>query len=325
MSTVRFLGELVASSVAVTARRTAHGRARPSWSWGFEVVADALKKRSRQIAPLDWPAQRAAWASLSRPSPVVRAVRREDLQIEHLRAAWFSPRGGPRSESIVLYLHGGSYIYGSIDTHLEVIARIVSATRGRVLAVDYRLAPEHPFPAALDDAVAAYRWLAAREPSQRIVIAGDSAGGGLALSTLVALRDEGAPRPAGAILISPWVDLAARGGTLESNAAYDWAEPQDFVLWADTYLAGASPRDPRASPTYADLSSLPPLLVFLGGAEMLRDQVTELASRARAAGTRVDLEIEPDMIHNGPSFAGLFARCRKAYEHVAAFVAEITA
>ncbi len=325
MSTVRFLGELAVSSIGVTARRTALGRARPSWSWGFEVVADALKKRSAAIAPLDWTAQRAAWAALSRPGPIVRRVRREDLEIGGLRAAWFSPREGATSASVVLYLHGGSYIYGSIDTHLETIARVALATSGRVLAVDYRLAPEHPFPAALDDAVAVHRWLVEREPPGKVVLAGDSAGGGLALAALVALRDAGAPRPAGAVLISPWVDLAARGGTLESNAAWDWAEPEDFVRWADTYLAGASPRDPRASPTYADLAGLPPLLILLGGAEMLRDQVTELASRARAAGTRVDLEIEPDMIHNGPSFAGLFARCRAAYDRIGAFVAEVTA
>jgi monoterpene epsilon-lactone hydrolase len=316
-----FFGNVIAAAFTVPFLRIKRGPLRPSWSMGFEIVARALKSRAATIARLDWAEQRKAWASMESPAPILKEVKREKLEHAGMQAEWFSPAAGPSSSSVVLYLHGGSFIYGSIETHREMIARIALATGGRVLAIDYRLAPEHPFPAALDDALAAYRALRERGLSaSRIVLGGDSAGANMALSTAISLRDAGDP-PAGVIAMSPWIDLTARGGSLESNAPYDYAEPKNFQAWADAYLkGGGSARDPRVSPLFADLAKLPPTLVLLGGAEMLHDQVIAFVTRAQAAGSPVELYEQADMIHNFPVFAGTFPECAPAFDRIGEFV-----
>lgn len=308
------------SAAAVSARRRSRGPLRPTWSWGFEVVADAMKTHAAHIGQHDWATQRRLWDAQSAPSPVFREVTREPTQIAGLRGEWFLPKNAA-PKAVVLYLHGGSFIYGSMKTHGEAIARIALASSARVFAADYRLAPEHPFPAQLDDALAAYRALRA-QGHERIVIAGDSAGGNLAIVTSLALVEAGDP-PAGAVLLSPWVDLTARGGSLESNAPCDYAAPENFPRWAATYLSGAEADDPRASPIFADLSKLPPSLVVIGTAEMLLDQVRAFVDRARAAGAGVEVFEDPDMIHDGIVFAGLFARCREVERRVGAFVKRV--
>jgi acetyl esterase/lipase len=319
MASIAFLGELLAASVVVTIARSRRGPLRASWSWSFELIARALKHRAAAISRLDWQSQRAAWSAMNGPAPILRMVKREALELASMRAEWFEPKEGASATSVVLYFHGGSFIYGSIETHRETLAHLALATGGRVLAIDYRLAPEHPFPAALEDCLRAYRAL--RESgieASRIVVAGDSAGGNLALQ--VAKADD---PPAAAILFSPWADLSASGGTLETNAPYDYAEPDDFVRWAACYLAGADPRDPRASPLYHDFAGFPPLFVSVGTAEMIHDQVTALVRRARAAGVRVELYEHPDGIHNHQVFAGLFPECGAVFEKIGVFVREI--
>jgi acetyl esterase/lipase len=205
-----------------------------------------------------------------------------------------------------LYLHGGWYVFGSAATYRELIGRLSLATGMWVLAPDYRLAPEHPFPAAVDDAVAAYRWLLGIgiEPG-RIVIAGDSAGGGLAMATLVALSDAGDQLPAAAVLLSPAIDLTCSGDSYTSRATSDplFTREQVVTLVAH-YLAGADPTSPLASPIYADLAGLPPLLVHVGSDEVLLDDSTRLAERARAAGVEVDLKVWDGMWHGFQRFAG---------------------
>lgn len=313
MASIAFVGNLVKSAVAATTRG---GRRRPGWSWGFEVIATAMKARAAAIARHDWPTQRRLWAAMTAPpGPIFRKITREKTEIAGMKAEWFVPKD-PRN--VVLFFHGGSFIYGSIATHAETIARIAIAAEARTLAIEYRLAPEHPFPAAIDDALAAYRALRS-QGFERIVLAGDSAGGNLAAAATIALRDAGDP-PRAAVLLSPWIDLGARGGSLETNAAFDWAESIDFVRWAECYLAGASADDPRASPIRAGLAGLPPLFVTVGTAEMLLDQVRAFVDRARSAGTRVDLFEDPDMIHDGIAFAGVFERCREVERRIAAFV-----
>lgn len=322
MASFAFLGNLIASAFTVPFARIKRGPLRPSWSTSFEIVARAMKSRAASIARLDWAAQRTAWASMESPAPILKQVKREPLEHAGMRAEWFAPAEGPSSPTVVLYIHGGSFIYGSIETHREMIARIALATGGRVLAFEYRLAPEHPFPAALDDALAAYRALRERGlPASRIVLAGDSAGGNLALVTALCAED----RPAAVVAISPWVDLTARGGSLESNSSFDYAEPKDFEAWAGAYLKnGGSARDPRVSPLFAELAKLPPTLVLLGGAEMLHDQVTAFVTRAQAAGSPVELYEQADMIHNFPVFAGMFSECLPAFDRIGTFVREHT-
>jgi acetyl esterase/lipase len=191
-----------------------------------------------------------------------------------------------------------------------------------VLALDYRLAPEHPFPAALDDALAAYRWLLAEGADpRRIAVMGDSAGGGLAFSLLLRLRDQGAPLPAAAVALSAWTDLALTGASLRLNAAADpMLNAEDLPKLAACYLASADPRDPYASPLYGDATGLPPTLIQAGSDEILHDDSTRMADRLRAAGCEVELEIWPRMPHAWHLFAPVLPEARRAIERIGAFV-----
>ena len=207
----------------------------------------------------------------------------------------------PDDAPVLLYLHGGGFIGCSPTTHRPITAAFARAGFA-VVAPDYRLAPEHPFPAALEDAVAVFRALRARgTPAHRIAVAGDSAGGGLAVSLLLALRDAGEALPAAAGLFSPWTDLAATGASMQENDRKDAMFNARFVPdVAAIYLAGADPRTPLASPLYADLSGLPLLHIHAGEDEVLRDDATRLAERAGAAGTPVELTLWPVVPHAFP-------------------------
>ena len=229
--------------------------------------------------------------------------------------------GGARADVAIVYLHGGGYVMGSLDTHRGHCARISQATRARVLNVDYRLGPEHPHPAAVEDAVAAVRFARASGVApERTAIAGDSAGGGLTLATLVALRDAGDPLPAAGLCISPWTDLALSGDTIATKAADDpMVRAADLARMADAYLAGRDPKTPLASPLYADLAGLPPLLLQVGSAEILLDDAVRVAARARAAGVDAELRVWPDMIHVWHAFAQILPEGQQAVEEMAAF------
>jgi acetyl esterase/lipase len=226
------------------------------------------------------------------------------------------------STATILYLHGGGYTIGSMRTHRALVARLAAASVARGLTIDYRLGPEHPFPAAVEDAVSAYRWLVrgGADPAT-VVVAGDSAGGGLTVALLLALRDAGEPLPAAGVCISPWTDLACTGESMTTRAAADPMVQRDGLRqMAAAYLAGADPRTPLASPLYAELHGLPPLLVHVGSAETLLDDATRLAEKARAAGVRVDLEVWDDMIHVWHAFAPLLPEAGDAIARVGGWV-----
>jgi monoterpene epsilon-lactone hydrolase len=236
-------------------------------------------------------------------------------------AAWIvTPEAA--ADRVILYLHGGAYVLGSINTHRDLAGRLSRAARAQVLLVDYRLAPEHPHPAAVEDAAAAYRWLLASGVSpSRLVIGGDSAGGGLTVATLVALRDAGQPLPAAGVCLSPWVDLEGLGESMQTKAALDpMVQREPLRKMAALYLGGADPRTPLAAPLYADLSGLPPLLIQVGTAETLLDDSVRLAERARKAGVDVILEPWDDMIHVWQAFALLLPEGQQAIERIGEFV-----
>jgi epsilon-lactone hydrolase len=199
----------------------------------------------------------------------------------------------------ILYLHGGGYVAGWAGLCRDLTWRIATLCRVCVLGVDYRLAPEHPFPAALDDAVTAYRWLLAQGADpKRIALMGDSAGGGLVFATLLRLRDEGVAMPAAAAAVSPWTDLALTGPSWKLNAGVDPVIPvEQAPRLVDFCLAGADPRDPYASPLYGDPRGLPPTLILVGGDEVLRDDAVRMADKMRAAGCHVEIEVWPHMWH----------------------------
>jgi len=228
---------------------------------------------------------------------------------------------GATDDITLLYLHGGGYAIGSPNTHRGLIGSLSAAIGGRVLAPDYRLAPEQPFPAAVDDAVAVYRALVETTPAERVAIGGDSAGGGLTLALLVALRDAGDRLPACAFALSPWTDLASTGATMSTRAEDDPLISLEGTQFGSAhYLAGADPKHPLASPLYADLHGLPPLLIQAGDAEVLLDDSVRLAARARECGVDVTLDVWPEMIHVWQFFAGQVPEADDAIGKIAAFV-----
>jgi acetyl esterase/lipase len=198
----------------------------------------------------------------------------------------------------VLYLHGGGYVMGSVATHRSLIGRIAQGTGLRCLALDYRLAPEHAFPAAVDDVCAAYRWLLAQGISASgLAIVGDSAGGGLALGSLVALRAAGEPLPAVAVCLSPLTDLELTGASTRAVIDDPMVDCAGTLIMAEAYLQGADARDPRASPLHADFRGFPPLLIEVGTREILLDDAIRVVQRARQAGVDVTLEEGEGLTH----------------------------
>jgi len=236
-------------------------------------------------------------------------------------AEWIAAPGAV-ADRVILYLHGGGYVIGSINTHRAMIARIARASKARALAIDYRLAPEHPFPAAVDDATAAYRWLLAQgHKPAKIVVAGDSAGGGLTLAALVALRDAGQPMPAGAVPISPWTDLEGTGDSVRSRAAKDpMVQQENLAQSAKQYFGDHDPKNPLISPLHANFRGLPPMLIHVGDAEILLDDATRVAERAKRAGVDVELEVWDDMIHVWHVFAKLLPEGQQAIDKIGKFV-----
>jgi len=256
-----------------------------------------------------------------RPDPykVPAAVRISPVQVNGIPGEWVeSPNV---SKDVLLYLHGGGYFGCSAETHRPITASFAMHGFG-VFAPNYRLAPENPFPAAVEDATAAYRGLLAEgHLPQRIVIAGDSAGGGLALSLMLALRASGTPLPAAAVLFSPWTDLAATGDSIRTNASRcAMFNGPDIGPSARYYLGSTDPRNPLASPLYADLSGLPPMLIHAGADEVLRDDSTRLAEKARAAGVPVELKIWPVVPHAWQLAPHQIPEARQSLRESAAFL-----
>jgi acetyl esterase/lipase len=226
----------------------------------------------------------------------------------------------------LLYLHGGGYVICSPGTHRDLAGRISQAAGVAVLVLDYRLAPEHPHPAAVHDALAALRWMDTHgprgtAPARATFVAGDSAGGGLTLATLIAARDAGVRLPNAAVAISAWTDLACTGNTMRTRADADPMVTEAVLArMAQDYLQGGDARQPLASPLYADLHGLPPLLMQVGDAEVLLDDTTRVADKARAAGVDVTLEIYPEMIHIFQLFAPILPEGQQAIERIGAFI-----
>jgi acetyl esterase/lipase len=267
--------------------------------------------------------RRARLDGAPRLLPPVEGVTTERLTAAGMAAAWFSPAGAPNRPAI-LYLHGGAYQIGSIASHGRLAAGLAMAAGARVLLPEYRLAPEHPHPAAVEDAVAAWRWLLDQggDPG-RLAIAGDSAGGGLTVATMVAARDAGLPLPSAAAVLSPWVDLEGLGESLRTRAELDPVlDASGVAREGAVYLDGLDPHTPLAAPMYADLHGLPPLLIHVGDHEILRDDAVRLAERARADGVEITLEIWPEMIHVWHYFAGLVPESTRALEQVGRFLAD---
>ena len=236
-------------------------------------------------------------------------------------ATRFGKRGSP-TERHILFLHGGAYTTGSAALYRHMLWRIALAAAARIAAIDYRLAPEHRFPAALDDAVAAWQGLLAEGAEPRhCAVMGDSAGGGLTLALMLKLRDIGMPLPAATVALSPWTDLAMTGASLTRNAANDPMEnPDDVPFLVRCYLGDDETRNPYASPLYGDPKGLPPTLIQVGSDEILRDDSIRMAARMRQAGCEVELQVWPRMPHVWHAFAPLMPEARTAIAELGAFI-----
>ena len=240
-------------------------------------------------------------------------------------AEWVTAEGASDSR-VVLYLHGGGYIIGSPRTHRPMMAVLSQAAGARVLGLDYRLAPEHPFPAPVEDSVSAYRWLLNEgyDPSM-IAVAGDSAGGGLTVSALVQFRYLGMPMAGAAVCISPWVDMEGLGESMDTRAEADpMVGKESLMVSAKTYLGGADPRAPLAAPLYADLRGLPPILIQVGDSEVLLNDSTRLAGVAREAGVDVQMDVWDDMIHVWHLFAPILPEGNQAIQKAGEFIRKHT-
>ena len=242
-------------------------------------------------------------------------------------SAEWSVADGADQDKVILYVHGGGYVMGSAGSHRDMTGRLSQAAGARVLSLNYRLAPEHPFPAPVDDSVAAYRWLLGQGiQASNIAIAGDSAGGGLALAALIAIRDAGEPVPAAGIGISPWVDMEGTGESMTTRAAVDPVVQKEGLLgMAKLYLGDADSKNPLAAPLHANLAGLPPLLIQVGDSETLLDDAIRITERARKADVDVTLKIWDEMPHVWHLFAPILPEGRQAIEEIGAFFKAQTA
>lgn len=296
----------------------------------------ALKHRHWLHGGTRWP------ADLTTPA-AIREVRRiaagnlrmlgrspKDMTVEPVRigpmpALWLRPAGADPGR-VLLYFHGGGYVMGDAHSHVPIVAKFARGSCSNALVFSYRLAPEHPFPAALDDALAAYDWLRAQGiAAASIAFAGDSAGGGLLLATLLALKQRGEDMPAGAVALSPWTDLACSSASYTTNLPTEMVAPHGcWTAFSGHYLAGKDPRDPLISPLYGELAGLPPLLITAGEDEVMRDDSVAFTERARAAGVAVTLRVGKGLFHCYPACAPLFPEATQAMAEICAFLREIT-
>jgi epsilon-lactone hydrolase len=322
----RQVPQLVSHAQRVAKRRREHGPLLPGWEWQYEVFLAYFRERFNETH-LSPATIRANFDTIGRLSPDLPLVEVRSVDAYGVPGSIFSDSrlsqlGRRPSARWLLYLHGGAYVFGSARSHAPLLARLARITGVRVLAVDYRLAPEHPHPAALDDALTAWRWLLDQgvRPDQ-VTIAGDSAGGGLTLATLLALRDADRPRPGRAVLLSPWTDLALTGDSV-GQARHDYLpDPEHLRTFAGHYHGELDPRDPLVSPLYAsELRELPPMLTLAGGEEAILDDSTRMHERLREAGVAAQLHVEEHEVHVYPMFASVSRRGRDGVRRIAEFI-----
>ncbi len=314
------LASMVEAVLGTTWRRLWYGPQRPGWTWFYEATITWLRDRFTVLGS-------APPRLVRRHVDVVGGLGSPRSQVDWARA-WVHGRPGlwalPKHDDgdAMLFLHGGGYTFGSIRSHPGVIGALAERTRRRVLAIDYRLAPEHRCPAALEDAIAAWDHLVAEGWSpDRIVVFGDSAGGGLVAALLVALRERGTPQPEGAVLVSPWLDLALTGASVETWAGVDYlGTPAVLARYGRFYLGDLPATDPRASPLYADLHGLAPMLVLAGACEMLLDDAVRFAAKLESVGGEVTLDITPNEVHVFPMLATFSPQGAPAMDRIVAWI-----
>lgn len=319
---LRSLMILYWSLIYVSFRRLFRGPLLPNWSWMFEISIHFIKTQTAIAFDMpDHAEGREYENSLVFASPA-RARMEIEPVIAPVKGHWYRPKLETK-DLTVLYLHGGGYAYYS-KSHENLIALVALAARSQTFALDYRLIPEHPFPAQLEDALAAYQWLLemGKKP-ERLVVIGDSAGGNLTLALLLALRDRKIPLPALGICIAPWTDVENSGNSLKANEPFDWVEKRMAVQWADWLCKDADPRNPLISPLQADLLGLPPIYIQAGSVEILYDMIQAFYKKAQAQGANVRLDVWQNMNHDFQAFGDLIPQSKEALMQIGQVINEI--
>jgi acetyl esterase/lipase len=293
-------------------------------SWQFHILKTIFRVR-RIINPptgvLDVEKNRIETEALATYFGIKIDIACRQVSANQVQAEWITTPN-TSTDNVILYLHGGGYNSGSIKSHRSLAANIANSAKARALIIDYRLAPENPFPAAVDDTITAYRWLLDGQISpDQIVVAGDSCGGAMAISLLISLRDANEPMPAATVCLSPWTDLTCTGESWETNAKKDiFLDPGSLSQAAQVYLGGADPRTPLASPLFADLRGLPPVLIQVGSDELILSDATCLAERAQDAGVDVILEIWEGMQHEWHFTTKYLPEARQAIDRIGEYI-----
>ena len=290
----------------------------------LDAVLGMIRKRSAEVRKTT-DDDRLSYERIMSVLPMDDDIQTERVGVNGVPAEWiWAPES--QEDRVILYLHGGGYLFGSARTHRVMLAHLARAAKARVLALDYRLAPEIPFPAPVEDSVSAYQWLLSKGIApEKMAFSGDSAGGGLVIAALVALRAVGEPMPAAGVCISAWTDMESTGPSMTTNAETDPSVSKERLLRiAKVYLDGKDPRAPLASPIHADLTGLPPLLLQVGSIEVLLDDSTLLKTRANEAGVPVEMEVWDDMPHVWHHYAPILPEARKAISKIGDFVLQHT-
>lgn len=297
--------------------------ARAGLPFQVEMIVRFLELDWRILAT--WPPAKVRADLEGRPLPntATKRVRVTQAGGAPVPSVWVEPLDGA-DDRVVLYLHGGSYLFGSHRTHADTLARVALAARARVLAPDYRLAPEHPYPAQLEDALATFEWLLAQVPASRVTVAGESAGGNLVVALLLALRDRGLALPAGGAPLSAWLDLESTRPSIATNAATDYGEREMLLAQARLFAGEVPLSDPRVSPISADLHGLPPLFIHVGDAERLLDENVELAERVRQAGGMAEVDRVPHHPHAPLFFAEWSPEAKASVDRLGAWIRKVT-
>jgi acetyl esterase/lipase len=317
---LRFYGALTHAVAGAAVRRVRHGKTHPDWPLAYEFVVPFLRVAGGDYYDFGIKLARKRVSPIT-PS-IARKVRVTQGTLAGLDVDIHTPRGrDPTTLPTVLFLHGGGYVTCSPGSHRDVIARIAVRANARCVAPDYRLAPAHPFPAALEDAVACYRALLVSGVSPRtLIVAGDSAGGGLAVALLVRLRELDEPAPRGVVLLSPWLDLTPTRQALTGQGRGDYIGPESLAANALQYAGTTSLAEPALSPLHADLTGLPPVLMETGEWETLCEQNQRFAERLRQAGVDVRHTVVPGMLHAFPCFSAILPQGAQAIERVGTFI-----
>jgi acetyl esterase/lipase len=289
----------ISASIRVLVRRLRHGPTHPTWTWSEELLVAIFRASllSASAADIDLMSPRGRGPKPPLARAVGRALTVEDVDLAGVRAERYCPKA-PRSGTMLRF-HGGGFVTGTVATERRPSAELAVASGCETFSIEYRLAPKHPYPAALEDAITAYRALIERgaDPASTIFF-GASAGAGLALSALLKCRELGLPQPAGAVLLWPYADFTFSGASINTFAEIDMLPLRDLAgVWGPVYVGGADPADPLVSPALADLSGLPPLLVIAGGAESLLSCAERIDANARTAGVDCQFTVYPHKVH----------------------------